>query len=94
MTRAATPALKVVDNARPAAPGSAAALRRQQRLTRALARAMAREQALEERLREARLQTTAAMGPWSAGRRVSRDQALEHLVSTGFLAPRKVWDDK
>lgn len=58
--------------------------------TRQLSRAFKRLDRAEAAVAAARAEFDAAFGPWSAGRRIDRDTAREHLVSTGYLEPRKV----
>lgn len=60
--------------------------------TRALAEAFSQLDAAEAAYRNAQAAVTAAFGPWSAGRRISRDEAREQLVSTGHLPRRRVWE--
>lgn len=60
--------------------------------TRALAEAFSQLDAAEAAYRDAQAAVTAAFGPWSAGRSISRDEAREQLVSTGHLPRRRVWE--
>ncbi|MEC9067854.1 MAG: hypothetical protein VX569_11305 [Pseudomonadota bacterium] len=60
--------------------------------TRALADAFAQLDAAEQAYREAQAAVSAAFGPWSAGRSISRDEAREQLISTGHLPRRRVWE--
>jgi len=60
--------------------------------TRALAEAFAQLDQAEAAYRDAQTAVTAAFGPWSAGRSISRDEAREQLVSTGHLPRRRVWE--
>ncbi|USA40257.1 hypothetical protein NCF86_03625 [Pelagerythrobacter marinus] len=60
--------------------------------TRALADAFAQLDAAEQAYREAQAAVSAAFGPWSAGRRISRDEARAQLISTGHLPRRRVWE--
>lgn len=54
-----------------------------------LARAFKRLDRAEELAAAARAAFDVEFGPWSAGRSINRDEAREHLVSTGLLEPRK-----
>lgn len=60
--------------------------------TRALADAFAQLDQAEAAYREAQAAVTAAFGPWSAGRSISRDEARGQLVSTGHLPRRRIWE--
>ena len=56
--------------------------------TRKLARAFKRLEGLEDRLAEERRVFEAELGKWAAGRRINRETARRHLVSTGYLEER------
>lgn len=54
-------------------------------LTRNLADAFGQVEQAERALQEARASLDAVFPRWAAGRRISRDEAREQLISTGHL---------
>lgn len=56
--------------------------------TRRLARAFKRMEQVEDKLAEERRALDAEFRNWAAGRRIDRDVARRHLVSTGYLDER------
>lgn len=62
---------------------------RKQRTAR-LAAAFKRMERQQDLLRDAQLALEAEFNCWAIGRRINRDVAREHLVSTGYLDPRMV----
>lgn len=58
--------------------------------TRELARAMIKQQRLKDLYESATAEVGAVHGRWAGGRRISLDEAREHLTSTGHLEPRKL----
>lgn len=56
--------------------------------SRALVRAFQRLDKAEAAYRAAQVEMDRAFQPWAAKRSISRDEAREHLTSTGLLAKR------
>lgn len=60
--------------------------------TRTLADAFTKLDQAEAAYRAAQLAVEAAFQPWASGRSIGRDEARAHLVSTGYLPRRRVWE--